>query len=76
MEKEKLKKQVKKLCKRYSKDKKIVEQLTKNSLAYIDKTFRKSEKDISAIYDLYINGRGDMVAIMTDKTEIVIEFPD
>ena len=76
MEKEKLKKQVNKLCQRYSKDKKIVEHLTKSSLVYIGETFRKLEKDISAIHDLYINGRGDMVAIMTDKTEIVIEFPD
>ena len=76
MKKNKLKKQVRKLCSGYSKDKKIVNHLTTFSLICIDKTFRKLEKDISTIHDLYINGRGDMVAIMTDKTEIVIDFPD
>ena len=76
MEKEKLKKQVRKLCSGYSKDKKIVNHLTTFSLICIDKTFVELDKDLSTIDKLYINGRGDMVAIMTDKTEIVIEFPD
>ena len=76
MEKEKLKKQVRKLCSGYSKDKKIVNHLTTFSLICIDKTFVELDKDLSDIDKLYINGRGDMVAIMTDKTEILIEFPD